>query len=281
MAVPVAVPAPAVRWAAVRARPGPSGPVAVVVPRRAPPAVAAPTWAARAGAAPSPGQAPTPGAGAAAPRGGAGRRRPRRRGTARAPARRRRHAEPEGGGVGQLHRQRAASVGGEVRHADEERPDHAVLLGGQRRHVEGGDVRLEPVRRREAHGHGLVGRRGALAEDDGSGGQVAEALIAPGEDDAHEGDRAERGVDLEHPEDPADGGMAEPDGPALDRHDPQAQGGLAQRPAVPHRLHRHRVADDHQEDGEDAEDHRHGGAARARRGTRGRARPRAAPRTAA
>lgn len=85
---------------------------------------------------------------------------------------------------------------------------------------------------------------GALAEDDGAGHQVAEALVAAREQDAQGGDGTAGDAELDQGQGGADGGVAEADRRPLDGDHPQAHRRLAHRPAPPQRLQGDGVAED-------------------------------------
>ena len=100
---------------------------------------------------------------------------------------------------------------------------------------------------------------GPLPQHERPAQQVAEPLVVSGQDGREHGHRPERGPQLEHADDGPGGGLAHPHRPALDRDDPQAERGLAERAARPEALHGQRVADDdhqhhdqHDDDGDGA-----------------------------
>ena len=153
-----------------------------------------------------------------------------------------RRAQPGRQRVGELEGQGRAGPGGQAGRPEQERPDRLVLLGADPARVQGGGVVLQPRRRREADRR-RRGQGAALAQHQGPGHHVPEPLVVPAEQDEHDREEAAQDQEVDQPEQPPDGRVAEPDRRPLLGHHPQPEGGLAQGPPPPQGLEGDEVAE--------------------------------------
>ena len=90
----------------------------------------------------------------------------------------------------------------------------------------------------------------AFAHDDGSGREIAEALIAPGRDHGDHAADVQHRQEVDDPQDVADRAGEEPDRLPENADDPDARRDLPDGPAAVEHLERHVVPEEHQEHGD-------------------------------
>jgi uncharacterized membrane protein SpoIIM required for sporulation len=168
--------------------------------------------------------------------------------------------EGEAAGVG------GARFRGEGGAAVEEMADGVQLVGlGEA----GGTGRRGDGEAEGGGGFQQQGRTGALADDDGAGGVVSEALVLGAEEDAGDADGRDAGHQVGQPHHIAHHGGAEIDREAGILHHPDAERLLAWRQPVPARFEKEGIAQDDQKKQEDPGGEEPVGQRRAGRGAHG------------